>query len=224
MRKQLALATYVSISLIVAQFIILGGYSGAAQAQEEADWPSEIDYPPGVFIDPTGEKAEQLMRRMEAEQAEEAEEQADKKWWQFWKEDPEDRVPTEEEIVNVGPRTHPAAKDPLLPLSVSIRDGQKIVLPGFYLVQQQILSPDRRTLTLMRQGQPVYSINVSLTGTQAGGPVEPKDEDNPTPPSATVTSRLSSDHRTVVIVLVEGDRTFESAPLPTALDHRRRLY
>ena len=195
-------------------------------------WPTEIDYPSGVYADPTGEKAEEILRnwpkQSEVDRAKLEKKYENKGWRRFnpFGKSREERKkgppPTEESIVNVGPRQTHALGNPLLALPVPLQLNNTPA--GFYLIYQEAMSPDQRKITLLRQSQTVVTLEmVKINGDNDLEPLEPVEPRQPTANRVTLDSKVSSDGRFLTIFLNDGQERFQSSPLPTLLDTRREL-
>ena len=229
----MALVLVVMTVSIVSQV----GLMQTARADDAAsadDWPASIDYPPGVYQDPTGAKAEQILktwpRQSEIDRKKLEAKYARKKWWPFGKNKEEARKgppPTEDQIVEVGPRDTKPVNDPLLPLSVPLQapDSPGGVESGFYLIHQKIVSATQRDITLIKKNQPVCTLSLyKISGDNDKAPVVAADPKQPTRNRVTLGSDVSVDGQHVVIYLQDGQERYQSSPLPTRVDTRQPMH
>lgn len=201
-------------------FILLVGQSSFA---EEEPWNTErIDYPSTMMLDPDGSKAEKIMRDWKATTDAKKEKKAKwkKRLWPFGKDD--ENIPTEEEIVEVGPRIHAASKDAVFPLPKPLITSDGKILPGFYQVRELRDANGIKTLGLLQQNRPVMSIDVFLTTTRSG-PAEKISGAENSPPKVIVSSEDSDDRQKLIIVYQIGDHTYKSDPLNVITDNRKVL-
>ncbi len=204
--------------IVILALIFICPISALAQAEFDL-LPDDLDPPPSVAPMTPRHMSSPTQQAKEAPVSDEPEKK--KWWWPFGKSKAEkerDRPKTEEEIINVGPRQTATSNAPLLPLSVPLQTPQGILPTGFYQVYYTEGENQTRILKLVKQNQ--LMLQALARQTQTGGPVESVD---PQKPHVLAESRLSPDHRSLILILKIGDTVFESDPIPTALETRKPL-
>ena len=196
--------------------------SASVHAQEEGDWPDELDYPPMLHA-PTAPKPTPATQATAAQTPQLKEK---RRLWPFGKkkEAAGPKLPkkplTEEQIINVGPRETAARPDALLALSFPLRgEGYQAVPSGFYLLRETARTDNTRTVALMKQNRPWLSVTL----TEVSAPADPVKKVAGAGKRLEASFTLSPDQQTLVIHLREDDRRFNSPPLPTAIEQRPEL-
>lgn len=128
-----------------------------------------------------------------------------RKWWEFWKlfmpqADPEP-TPTEEQLLEVGPREFDASPEPLLRWPKRWRTGQGLLSPGLYLLESNI-NPNKETyhpeLTIKRGSTALWTVPLKQLrgGNEPQSPVttiETKKDEKSKPPHRSIRLEWSPD-------------------------------
>jgi hypothetical protein len=143
-------------------------------------------------------------------------------------------IPTEEQIVKVGPKDPPASPYPLIRMALPFETEEGILQPGIYLLKPDSTTSNdskadsafflltQRNKTLLRfktHKVPTQDTNLAIEGTPS-----PLSKRNPHEPEALkVQIRVSPDKRTLTIIIQQANQTLESPAYPTATDRRQLL-
>lgn len=152
-----------------------------------------------------------------------AKQQKEKKkhsWWPFGK---KDKPPTDEEIINVGPREQPAYADPLFRLPLPIHSTQRLIEPGFYLARLEKTQNTPENLILWRGSIPIVTLPLEPASlpASAGSPIESTVHSSNRPAHTQVEVQVSPNQQQLTITVWEGDTPYRTRPIPTALDQRK---
>lgn len=159
-----------------------------------------------------------------------------KRFWPFSgkPKESEKPIPSEEQIVKVGPKDPPASPYPLIRLPLPFETEEGILQPGIYLLKPDSTTPSgdkqgdayflltQRNKTLLKFSThkvPTQDANLSVEGTPS--PLSKRDPHAPEPLKVQI--RLSPDNRTLTIIIQQADQTRESPAYPTATDRRQIL-
>lgn len=153
-------------------------------------------------------------------------------------------IPTEEQIIKVGPKDPPPSPYPLVRIPMIIQTELGLVQPGIYLikpapsktVEASALPPQsgdapvgkvfiltqRDRLILQFQAHPISlpDPNIETEGTPS--PLTKTDKKLPTPMKAEV--KVSTDRKTLTVQVTQDGQTLESPSFPTATDRRPVLH
>ncbi len=122
--------------------------------------------------------------------------------------------PSEESIVNVGPRDYQASPDMLFRLPMPIIGRTGLMEPGFYLVKTQTAESGKQ-LGIYQRNQLMVTVTVRPAGmANTNSPVTAIAAKNPVPPAPSVTAKLDALQQHVILTLKEGEVLYESAPIP----------
>lgn len=122
--------------------------------------------------------------------------------------------PSEESIVNVGPRDYQPSTDMLFRLPMPIIGRLGLMEPGFYLVKAQAAETGKQ-LGIYQRNQLMVTVTVRPAGSaNTNSPVTPIAPKNPLPAVPTVGAKLDEFKQNVILTLKEGDLLYESAPIP----------
>jgi len=203
-------------------------------ADDSDDWPEPVYFPQTqtqpTASQPTPEKKNTPDKASPKEK---------KGIWPFKRKDKQavGNPQTEEQSKKSGPKDPPASPFPLVRLAMPIQADTGIIAPGIYLVKpaEEADKPDSptpdggKTVYLTRQNKIMVKLvthlvkpvdeNMAVTGTSSPlTKVDPK-----APPVLSVEAKLSTDLKTIIFIVKEGEQRFESAPFPVATDQRRLL-
>lgn len=206
----------------------------------EADWPEPVSFPQTPPQQPTPSATQTMPVQVNPPGTAQST-KSKKGVWPFNRhhgnKQSQAKPLTETQITQVGPKDPPPSPYPLIRLPMPILTGSGPIPSGIYLVKPIQTSTPSATntntsdisLALTRQDRVIFSFkahpstqpdeNLALTGT-------PSPITQTTPASSSVTrveSRLSEDSKTLIIVITEGDRRFESEPFPVNTDTRHIL-
>lgn len=197
----------------------LGPAPALAADDDTADWPSEVAVPDNTAAPPSPHNTLLPAKKRS-----------------FWRTNPfkkEPPPPSEEKIINVGPRVHPANAGHLLRLPRAVRlpegarsqdagsDAPRVLAAGFYLTRIVTTPGAQRCLHASMGGKLMAKWTLYKADDGPEEPVTPIRPDAPVPSQLGV--RLSPDGQTLVITLQEGSQRFESDPLPVVSDARPEL-
>lgn len=150
-----------------------------------------------------------------------------KGFWPFNRKQAESKpIPTEEQIVKVGPKEPPASPYPLIRLPMPVQTESGVISPGIYLIKpiteaaegRIFLLSQRDRILLKFQTQPVSLPDANLDKEGTPSPLSKTDQKLPEPMKAE--TRLSDDKKTLRIQVTENGKTYESNWFPTATDRR----
>ncbi len=204
-------------------------------------WPDRVEYlpappqvqkPAAVFSE-AQQAAATPQKQVKHKQKDKDSDEKKPGFWAKRRKAKEDKKPgpSEEQIVEVGPRDIPASPDPLLRLPMPIRVEGGIIPAGFYLLHARNIGPTSAELVLIQKNSPVLRFSVSRDGgtdddnkteTGTASPIEKL----PLPPGQALRKaeiKLSADQQSLVIVLLDNKTRYSSAPFPLAVDQRHRI-
>lgn len=206
----------------------------SALADGEDDfWPEPVYFPQKAEQAPVS-KAPQSKADAGNDKTSQSKEK--KPFWRFWDKPKESKkpVPTEEQIVKVGPKDPPASPFPLIRLPMPFETEEGVISSGIYLLKPD---PDplkqsdpagkafvltQRNQTLLRfSAHPVTAQDPNMVKEGTPSPLTKRDPEAPEPIKVEI--RVSPDNRTLTIRLRQGDQTLESPAYPTANDRRQIL-
>lgn len=122
--------------------------------------------------------------------------------------------PSEESIVNVGPRDYKPSSDMLFRLPMPIIGRLGLMEPGFYLVKAQTAETGKQ-LGIYQRNQLMVTVTVRPAGAaNTNSPVTAIAAKNPVPPAPSVTAKLDELQQNVILTLKEGELLYYSAPIP----------
>lgn len=223
----------IALSFALLVVFILSQVAWAEESSDSSsDWPDEVEFKPTTGAPKYFEKTDNpLIQRYNATDPESSNNipvtTTPKPKKKFSLRHPFGKKPPpplrEDQIVRVGPRDYPAATDPLLALPVSVQ-LDSVVKPGFYLVKQVKDDANTRQLTLMRENREMGHISLNLVSENKNSPLEQEVKKSPVPQtpvlSTVLSPKVANEQQTLVIVLKEGEKRYESAPVPVYLDTR----
>ena len=240
-QRTTSLRSHLNILLAIALGVSLVCMHPAALA-DDWDWPDPVYFPPpkpASATEPHGKPAGNVSNPVGGNAKSTPEKSGKKGWRPFAKkrgkaQSSQAGAQTEDDIVQVGPKDPLPSSDPLLRLPVSIRTEHGVIRPGYYLVRQLNQTGHERTLTLIRQSQPLFRFSMHAVGEDSHDSRNPQPKDVPEVSKTSnreraphriagrtrVEARLSADRKTVVLRLTDGSHRYESPPFPVAEDTR----
>lgn len=161
--------------------------------------------------------------------------------WPFnHKKAPPQPIPTEEQIVKVGPKDPPPSPYPLVRIPMIIQTELGLVQPGIYLIKpaqsktaeatalppqsgdapagKTFILTQRDRLILQFQVHPISLPDPNIETEGTASPLTKTDKKLPTPMKVEV--KISADRKTLTIQVTQDGQTFESPSFPTATDRR----